>query len=197
MESVLARGNTLAKLLLQHSILRGGSLSILSPDLLDPSQILQFDSGHFPQEPVQGTVGGLPGSISPVADSDDELVRLIYDRLELPDSVCVMENLIARVSDPWLRQAKSCVVTRDSEVFHVVFKEDHLRDKIAYAISDARRGPDFIGAVGPIDAEMAKVIKEQKAITTSDLERIAEGPWLVFVGAYDAEGYVIWQRNSH
>jgi hypothetical protein len=194
MESILARGHTLAKFLLQYVKAQEGTVLILSPDVLG-SSVLQFDSGHFPQETVPGTVGGLPGSISAVADSVDDFVRLIYEQLEIPNSVCVMENFIASQGDPWLQRAKSCVVAHGSEVFHVVFNEDHRESKIEDAICDARRIPIFIGAVGRLTTEMAHSIQNQKTITTSGLQSIAQTAWLVFVGAYDGEGFVIWERN--
>jgi hypothetical protein len=195
MESILAKGNTLAKFLLQSVKAQEGTVLILSPDVLGSSQVLQFDSGHFPQETVPGTVGGLPGSISAVADSDEDFVRLIYEQFETPDSVCVMENLIASHGDPWLQRAKSCVVSHGSEIFHVVFNEDHTEDKIDDAISDARRIPVFIGAVGRLTTETTHSIQRQKAITTSDLQSIAQTAWVIFVGAYDGEGFVIWKRR--
>lgn len=194
-ESVLSEGHTLAKLLLQRFKPQVGTVFILSPDPLDSSQVLQFDSGHFPQEPVSATIGGLPGSMSPIADSDDEFTRLICELLEAPDSVCLIENFLARAGDPWLQRAKSCVVTHESEVFHAVFSEDHTQDKIADAIREARGIPVFIGVVGRLTSETAGFIQKEKAVTASALESIAETARLVFVGAYDGEGFVLWARE--
>jgi len=197
MESILARGHALAKFLLQYIKLQDGKVMVLTSDPLDSAEVLEFESGHFPQELVPGTVGGVPGSISPVVDSDDQLVELIRELLGTPDSICIMENPSARADWPWLQRVKSFAVTYESEVFHLVFSKDRSQHGIADTIREARRIPVFIGAVGRITKEVAKSIQKQKTITTSDLESVAETAWLVFVGAYDGEGYVIWQRNSH
>jgi hypothetical protein len=192
MESILTRGHTLAKFLLQRIKLQDGKVIVLTSDPLDSAEVLEFESGHFPQEVVPGTVGGLPGSISPVVDSDDQLVELIRELLGTPDSICIMENQSARADWPWLQRVKSFAVTHESEVFHLVFSKDRSQHGIADTIREARRIPVFIGAVGRITKEAAKSIQKQKTITTSDLESVAGTARLVFVGAYDGEGYVIW-----
>jgi len=192
---VLTQGHTLAKFLLQNFTPQGGTISILSPEPLDPSQLLQFDYGHFPQDPVPAIIGGLPGTMSPVADSDDEFVGLISELLEAPDSVCLMENSSSRAGDPWLRRARSCVVIHGSELFHAAFHEDHTEDKIADAIREARRIPIFVGAVGRITSETAEAVQKEKVITMGALKGFAETARLVFVGAYDGEGFVLWARE--
>jgi hypothetical protein len=195
-ERILANGHTLAKFL--HRIIKTqtGTIFILAPDVLGTLQVFQFNSGHFPQEIVPVTTEGVPGSISVVADSGDDFVRIIYEQLEIPSSVCIMENLMAAAGDPWLQRAKSCTVTHESEVFHIVFNEDRLPDKIADAISDARRGPDFIGAIGELKIEIIKSIRNHEIVTTSELQKIAQTAWLIFVGAYDGEGFVIWKKDK-
>jgi hypothetical protein len=195
MKRVLTQGHTLAKFLLQSVKPQVGTIVILSPSPLDSSQALEFDSGHFPQEPVSATIGGLPGAISPIADSDDQLASLIGQLLEAPDAVCLLENSVASAGDPWLQRAKSCVVTREREVFHVLFSEDNTEDKIAEAILEARGIPVFIGALGRLTSETAKSISTQKAVAAVALESVAETARLVFVGAYDGEGYVLWARE--
>jgi len=192
---ILTQGHTLAKFLLQSVTPQVGTISILSPDPLDPSQLLQFDYGHFPQDPVSATIGGLPGTISPVADSDDEFIGLISELLEAPDSVCLIENSSSRAGDPWLRRAKSCVVIHGSEIFHAAFYEDHTEDKIADAIREARGIPILVGAVGRITSETAEAVQREKVITTGALKSVAETARLVFVGAYDGEGFVLWARE--
>ena len=197
MKHVLTQGHTLAKFLLQSVKPQMGTIFILSPDPLDSSQALQFESGHFPQEPVSALIGGLPGAMSPVADSDDELVSLISLLLDTPGAACLLESSRASGGDPWLQRARSCVATREDEAFHALFSEDHTEDKIADAILEARGIPEalFIGAVGKLAPETAKSILTQKALAAKTLESFAETAQLVFVGAYDGEGYVVWARE--
>jgi hypothetical protein len=193
---VLTQGHTLAKFLLQSVTSQDGRVSILSPDPLDSSQLLEFEYGHFPQEPVSATIGGSPGTMSPIADSDDEFAVLISELLDSPDSVCLMENSSFRVGDAWLQRAKSCLVTYEREVFHVVFNADHTDDKIDDAIREARRIPIFIGAVGRLTSKASETIQREKVITANQLEDIAETARLIFVGAYDGEGLVLWMRQT-
>jgi hypothetical protein len=195
MERVLTMGHTFAMLLHKRFKPESGEVFILSPDPLDSSQVLQFDFGHFPQEPVPGTIGGVPGKICPLADSNDEFAKLVCEMLDAPQSICLMENYLFSADDSWLQRAKSCVVTHESEILHAVFGSDHSQDKIAEAIIDARRIPVLIGAVGRLTTEANTAIQKEKTITTSVLESIAETARLVFVGAYDGEGFVIWKTN--
>jgi hypothetical protein len=196
MERVLAKGHTLAKLLLQRVEPRSGIVSVLSPDALDSSQILQFDSGHFPQEPVPTTIGAASGMMSPVADSNDHIALLICELLQASDSVCLIENFVASPGDDWLQRAKSCVVTYNDDVLHAVFSANHAQDRIADTIREARGIPILVGAVGRLNAETAESVQKQKAITTRTLDSIAESVRLIFVGAYDGEGFVLWTQES-
>ena len=196
MKHVLSQGHTLARFLLKSIKPQGGIMFILSPDPLDPLQVLQFDSGHFPQEPVSATIGGSPGTMSPVADSDDEFIRLISELLEAPGSVCLIENFFASAGDPWFQRVKSCVVTYDGEVFHAVFSEDHTEHMIADAVREGRGIPILVGAVGRIASETAEAVQREKVITTSALKSIAETARLIFVGAYDGEGFVCWAPET-
>ena len=196
MTRVLENGHTLAKFLVRVIAPNEGIFFALSPRPLTRSQVLRFDSGHFPQRPVSAMVGGVPGAISPVANSQDELMKVLHKLLEPPEAVCFLENSLASGSDTWLRKAKSRVISHGAEVYHVLFSDDRAEAKISAAIREAQQIPIFVGAVGHLAPPVASSIMKRRTVATGDLEEFAATARCIFIGAYDGEGYVVWSRDS-
>lgn len=188
LRDVLSGGHTLAKFLFEINFQRGTVFAI-SPKALDPSQLLQFKSGHFPQQPV--------GDVSPVADSVDEVAAVIYKLLGEPEKACFLENSLAVAGDPWLRNAKSRIATLGSEVYHVLLSEDRNEEVIENAIREARQIPAPIGAVGSLAGSVESSIVMHRTLTKEALRDFAETVRSVLVGAYDGEGYVVWSKAPH
>jgi len=187
---VLSKGHTLGKFLIERIPFEDGEVSVLSPGHLDSSQILDFDSGHFPQEPIRGS-----GLISPVASSADELIKVISKALSAPSSVSLIENSSAKPNYRWLQQAKSFVVVHESEVFHLVFSKGRSKSKIEQAIRESHRVPTFIGAVGRPASKLSDLTQNLQTISVSEIQHIAETASIFFLGAYDGEGFLIWEKE--
>jgi hypothetical protein len=88
------------------------------------------------------------------------------------------------------------VITHQSEILHAVFGGSHTEEEIAAAIREARGIPVFVGAVGSLTTAGSRYIRKNRAITTSTLESFAESARFIFIGAFDGEGYVIWERGT-
>ena len=129
----------------------------------------------------------IPG---PTEDSNAKLGEFIYQSLSSLDGVCFLENAVASASDPWLRKAKSNIATYGSEVYHVIASRDIGNQKIVETIREASQIPVFIGAAGQATSESVA----HKVVTAETLKHVAETAQLVFVGAYDGEGYLVWRR---
>ncbi len=107
-----------------------------------------------------------------------------------------MKNALAEARDSWLQRAKSRVVANGSEVYHALFNVDRDKSKIEDAIREWHHLPTSIGALGRTSGETSARIASLKAISAEQLTAFAETVQSVFVGAYDGEGYVVWNKLS-
>jgi hypothetical protein len=191
---ILGQGHTLAMFLLESINVRLGTIFVLAPGALDSAQVVQFDQGHFPQGAVTKVVLGELQSVSPIADSESQLVEVISNKL-VRGNACLLENAMARSGDTWLEKTESRVITHGTEIYHVLLETDRDEEKIRNAIREARQFPVFIGATGQLLRDTASSLVTAGVVRTDDLKVFAESTQTVVVGAYDGEGYIVWDRN--
>jgi len=70
----------------------------LSPTPLSPTETVQFDWGHTPQthaRPEHIKIGDASYIAVPKANADAQLVEAIYELLQTPESICLLENFLA------------------------------------------------------------------------------------------------------
>lgn len=195
----LGQGKSLSKGLLEVVDFEAGRIMTLSPTPLSPTETMEFDWGHAPltqTKPEHIKIGGTSYLAFPTANADEQLIEQIYDKLENPQSLCLLENYLFEAGAPWLQRAKSRVVTNGNEVYHALFNVDRDKGKIGDAIREWRRPPTSIGAVGHMNEEISAHIASTKAIAPEQLAAFAGTVRSVFVAAYDGEGYIVWNKLS-
>jgi hypothetical protein len=194
----LGQGKSLAKTLLETVDFEQGDIITLSPTPLSPTEAMQFERGHTPQTPTKPErikIGDSFYLAVPKTTAYEQLAETIYDELTTRRSVCFLENYLAEAHDGWLQRAKSRVVTHGNEVYHALLSADRDKDNIVAAIREWHL-PTCIGALGSMNEETSAHIASARIITTGQLTAFAETVQSVFVGAYDEEGYVVWNQRS-
>ncbi len=185
LKSSLRQGKTLSEFLLQTIDPGTGAIYVLSPDRLEEPDIAEFDCGHF--------ITSIPG---PIADSNNELAEFLQAPLKSKEDICLLENSVASASDPWLKRAKSHIVSHETDVYHILLGGEDTKRNISYAIREAHQIPLFLGAVGRLPTDVSTSILTHKAITREILRGFAETAHCFFAGAYDGEGYIVWEKKS-
>jgi len=191
----LSSGNTLARLLLQSVDLKTGTITIINPIPLDTQQIAEFKWGHVlpAKESAQRlTIAGQSFLAYPKANSDEQLAEVVTS-LQGSDDLCILENDRARAGDSWLRRAKSRVATHGTEVYHILDFGDRVTERIEVALREAESLPVFVGVIGQWRSTPISGDSGHLTVSTEQLESFAKSVFCVFVGAYDREGYVLWQ----
>lgn len=192
----MAQGKTVAQLTLDSIDLRSGTSFVLVPRALNPIKILEFELGHSNTDALAPDRSESSNRVSPIEDASDELVGLIHRFLKGSEDMCIIENSLARAGDPWLQHAKSHIVTSGAEVYHLLYGADHTDVEILEAIRDARRFPTFLGFIGRLPRDVAKLMWNSKVATGESLEIFVDSTLCVFAGAYDGEGYVVWANQN-
>jgi hypothetical protein len=125
----------------------------------------------------------------------EDLASYILNYLEAGEErVCVFENHLGRLTDPWLLQAESRVLFLGEEVYHVVSAEVVDLDSIKAAINEAEDVTLLIGVLS-VWPQGSRLSPERREISDEDLRVLAEGAEKIIVSAYDGEGYLIWMKH--
>jgi len=198
----LGQGKSLAKSLLATVDFEEGEILTSYPTPPRPIEAAQqFKWGHswgqsVQTQPEQVKIAGAYYVAFPVAKAREQLVEAIYGSLQNPESICFLENYLAEAHDLWLQRAKSQIVTNGAEVYHALFSADRDKGKIDAAIREWDHLPTSIGALGSMNEKASAHIAAAKTITTGELAAFAETVRSIFVGAYDGEGYIVWNKQS-
>jgi hypothetical protein len=195
----LAQGKSLARHLTENIDFGQGDILILTPAPLNQTEMTQFDWGHTPTAqsmPVQITIADASYMVAHKADVYDQLAEGIFKQLGDTGNVCLLENSLAQAQDPWLQRAKSLVITIGTDVYHMLSSADKDQIKIGDAIREAEHLPTFIGALGRVASDTLAQIASSKVLTTEQINDFAKTVHCIFIGAYDGEGYVVWNKTG-
>jgi len=191
----LARGKALAKLLLENLNFDIGTITALNPAPLEAKQVMQFSWGHLHSDEhsaVPLVINGEAYSACQKANSYEQLAEIITS-LQGPEEICIFENPLATAGDPWLRGAKSRVSTYDHDVYHILTFADLTGTNIENTLREANGFPAPIGALGPRPSDPIFESPRHVTISAEHLTGFVRGVHSLFVGAYDGEGYLIWE----
>jgi hypothetical protein len=124
--------------------------------------------------------------------ADDEwIVSSITDHLKKKkDQVVLFEHGLAKPKDDWIKKNKSLFVFCDDTVIATVSGQDS-KEKVQQALLATRTAfPSQIIAI----AQRNENIILGSTILVTKLIEIAQTTEIIFVEAYDGEGFVIWQK---
>jgi hypothetical protein len=193
-KSQLGCGKTFSSLLLETIDFETGYFSSLVPAGYSPTQIIELDQGHLMEggraQPIR--VGNLSGVALKTLNADKELANCVRQMLESPKSYCLLENCLTIPQDAWLQRTKSRIAIYDLDVYHLVMHDDKNKASVEEAIREARHLPTFVGTVGEAPEIDQICASKQIVITLDQLRVFAKSVKLLFVSAYDGEGYLCW-----
>lgn len=199
-EQSLLDGNALARAVLDLVPLRQGRVVTCLPEGVVPRSLGDFRTGgKLPSPPVSDWRSTQRDDetllMIPVPTTDGWLVEHIKAFLRGgPNRVCIFEDALRRVGDPVLRKVSTRYATFDKEIYHVLLGADAQHEQILAVIRSAKSVPTFIGAL----TEWHGIAPSSHpiALSASTIRELAQAADKVIAGAFDGEGYVIWERSD-
>jgi len=179
----LEAGNSLAKHLLTQLDLENGRVVSFLPPGVNPSVAQQFRYG----------------GVASAKESISCLVALIRTFLSTGEGrLCICENALARPNDPILSSSDTRILIFKNEVYHFLSEGDVESRKIRQTIGEAESAYLFIGVMTSVPKESSFSHEARRITIPSDelLRVLAERAEKIVVGAYDGEGYLIWNGAS-
>jgi hypothetical protein len=187
----LSCGNTLANILLQNCDFEVGSIFTILPANISDEVAKEFKTGG--KLPSLLAADYEQSNLEPIADMDSQLVTDIHVFLSANEGhVCVFEDASAERNYPFLQALDTRFSFFNDEVYHLLSHEDLDDNKILKTIRAARSWL-FIGIMASVSQDISLSL-EHKDLTMDDLNLLAKGTEKIIVGAYDGEGYLIWDR---
>lgn len=195
----LALGKTLAAYLLQHAELNSGRVVTLLPSDVNYESATQFEyGGKLP------TPGGYEKRIiakdrtvrrmSPTPNSDSYLAGIVKAYLNMGDGrICIFEDANARSGDPFLLFRPVQYATLNEEVYYFLTRKGLNDIKIKDTIRSAASWL-FICAMTVIPQGF--IDSENQVFTSEQLMELAKKAEKIAIGAYDGEGYLIWNKHE-
>ena len=175
--SELSKGRGLARQLAQLP-LRGGRVVTYLPDTVTETALMDFGSG--------GVASG---------EENRNLAQFIQRHLKETTAgpqLCVLEHALARRGDPVIARWEIPYFTVGDEVY--LFAEGGSSfDQVLGILTEGHLYP-AIGTLASLP-DGYRPIDEGAAVDQDVLRRLAEGTRYLIVGAYDAEGWLIWSHR--
>lgn len=193
----LSGGHSLAAQLLRLCRLENGKAHTYLPGDTDEGATYKFDVGgivthskHKNAQVIEQVIDGQKWQ--PIRNAVMHAVPLIYKSLKAhPGALCIFEDPVSELGDPCLEQIETPMLSYGKEIYHWVSSEDATPDKIEEILLNGESWM-LIGAVSfsPMDLN-----RDSKELTSEDIETIARGTTILIIGAYDGEGYIIWEAD--
>jgi hypothetical protein len=187
----LRDGNTLAQLILQKIPMDKGRYFALLNPLADQNKIYNFRSGGIlPQNSLESVAFG--GKLYPGRKKAHSVLQLAEYLKNIMESrlCCYFEDQVHHREDPIASEFKTNTLYYQEEPY--LFLQN-----IAFSIERA------VKMIHYTDAQwyyMNIVSKEEPGsildISNEKLQKIALGTTCIVLGAYDMEGFIVWENDS-
>jgi len=191
----LGDGKQLGMALVERVSAAKGSLASVGPIQAATNAAANFEVGQVlatGEVPDWIAIGDVSGFAYPKETSERELAELISKVLEAPQSMCLLEHPLASRGDPWLKRAKSHILTCGDDVYHLLTHNLRAIADVESAIAEADHPPSFLGACGHQTEGFSGPPPPLSTISSDDIFNFASSASCVFVSAYDGEGYLLW-----
>ncbi len=195
----LENGGTLAHELLRVKELGRGHVWTMLPNDLEIEDIRDFASGILPEPPEENqyhyeAANGLSWRQTPVLDIDDCLVPIIQSFLHGDERrICILENAVAMPSDFKAVHTDLPILVFGDDVYQFVVSGAETVDLIGETIKKARTW--LLNGVLSVLPEHLELFADITVVTREQIGLLAASTSQVVVGAFDGEGFLIWDES--
>ena len=187
----LEGGNELSKALLEEIDVKNGHFFTLMPDDANLQRLYEFKTGGIlPQNPE--LVGKNGSTYSFIPNLVEELAHLIQYKIQNnPKLWAFFEDVSWGPSFEHFGVLLSHVRIYGNQVYYALGMGDLEIPKIVEAIANTNAFWHSVAVLTETD-----VGRFDRELTLEQFAEIARQTELLIIGAYDAEGYVFWEKNK-
>lgn len=197
----LADGRTLSQLLLQSRNIENGSVITFLPPGTSSEVAVQFTTGgklppHSNESEKEITADdGSRWRMVPKPDTSAQLVEIIQNfLLDNQRNIAVLEDSSAAPTDPWLLSSGTRLLTYDDEVFHCLGSVDANEPERILNTINVATSWRFVAALTRLPK--GTFAESTRELNSEEIRILAHETKIIIVGAYDGEGYLVWQQEG-
>jgi hypothetical protein len=177
----LQGGNQLARYLLNETDLSKGKLFTHEPPKTDEDCLERYRYG----------------GIASAEYSIDYLISEIQEHLERDcGQMVVFEDNLQRKDDPHINKSGTRMFFYHEQIYHYLMGEDLQQpEQIEWTITESASLHLFIGVMTS-SSQDPKLFAPRSNASDATLKDLAQNSKKIIVGAYDGEGYLIWEKTE-
>lgn len=193
---ILEGGKTLSSYLLQNHDLDKGKVIACLPEGVSDKEAKEFEVGGKLNVPPQ-SMKYKPRTIAyPIPNTDSYLAGIVQSFLITKERrLCILEDATRRPDDPIITPVDDLMFAVENEVYYMLsVKEAENKEKVARTINVANSLWHFVCVMTSFP-KGGTLLSDVKNIKVNDLKILADRAEKIAIGAYDGEGYLIWERK--
>lgn len=200
-EECLSYGKTLAHCLLKFCHLSDGRVFAYLPPYVNESEAKDFEQGgktliNADETKFYTAADGSKWMWEPKPTTRESVIPLIRSFLKrYDDSLVVFEDEMEEVGDP-----PSVVKTRKfiygKDVYHFLLSIDRDYERVERTFSYSESASSVFVGVMSRGGHLHKLKGNEDSVALQDIENLAQNAEILIIGAYDGEGYLIWEKEQ-
>lgn len=189
-------GNSLSEIILQNIDFKTGCFYTLLPNVANFEHLYKISlGGILPQNPVIYDITDKSKSTySYTPNINNEVSEFIGYYLQNGCS-CIMDDVTVSVTDSFMYKTRShlekYVHYINNEILYLLNCKKVPLELIIEILSNSQAIWHSLGIL-----TKHKIAFSKKNITRDELKKICEDVLIVFINAYDGEGYVFWEKTT-
>jgi hypothetical protein len=196
----LRQGKILSHLVADSLKLSEGTVTTALPENGDPNNLYNFEYGGIvPEAPISewkhvSDIKGNRSTLVPVHPITEYVTDTISAHLKANIThICLFEDAMAKPSDPGLDSLKSLKIITDNTIYHIITSPNNNLETINDTISSSMSiSPPTMGFL--TYPKKAFTVKNNQVVHSDIIHLMASNVNKIIVGAYDMEGYLIWEK---
>lgn len=193
-QKYLDQRNSLSNALKKNIDFSKGHFYTLLTEDADISRLYEFEIGHIlPPNPIEDIyVSSLKKTFKGqrINSIKNEFSTYLYEKIKSCHLACLMEDLIQSPTDPHVHLYHQIGRRFGEEVFYLITQKNLTKNLIKKSVKECS-GWDFVAAV----FTMNNFDLKNQEIKENDFSLICFNTSMVIISAYDAEGYLIWEKT--
>lgn len=131
-------------------------------------------------------------SMSEPVSVNNEVANYIYKKINASEEVaCIFDEALLRVTDnKYWEQTEKLMLTYENEIYYLIDKENLSLESVKNMMRVSRASTWH--SLGMLTFPELKLI-DNKKLSMENIKDICSKIKMIFLSAYDGEGYVIWE----
>jgi hypothetical protein len=168
----LANGNSLSRAILEAFPISRGHVHLIAPSAKPHTSFYQ-------------------GGVTSRAASTGELAEIVRNYVKEPDGCAILENTLAKPTDPIIAKSKAQLAIFRNEVYHALPSGDYPTE----VVEDFIRLPRYSVALTGFLTRFKWPEHDRVELTEYDLKVIVKQTQSIIISVFDDEGFIIWQTT--